>query len=792
MNPSDIRILFVEDDPDVLAGTARLLEKAGYTVDRAASGEEALLAVQKHRPDLLLLDHDLPGINGTEVCRRIKQDPALVDSLVVIVSASHAESDQQAEGLELGADGYIGRPIGNRELLARVQSYVRIQCLTRSLHLQAEELKHSYAAASQAHLATLNLMADAVAARERLEIANLALQRENTARRLAEEMLRVHHVELQMQAAELRQSQAALDAARERYFDLYDLAPVGYVTVTEPGLILESNLAAATLLGVVRSELVKQPLSRFILPEEHDTYYRHRQQLLDTGNPQACEFRMVRSDGTPFWAHLAATVAPEKEGASTLRIVLSDITARKLAEQALQASETKYRTLIETTGTGYLVLDWQGRVTDANGEYVRLSGHQELREILGRSVLEWTAEYEKRKNAEAVARCVKDGTVRNLVIDYVDATGRVTPVEISATYGGQGEAARIISICRDITARRQAEQTLLEREERLSFLLSSTPAVIYTCRVSGDFGATFVSENVQSQLGHRASEFVEEPAFWAQHVHPADVQRVFAELSNLLAQGSHAHEYRFRHQDGTYRWMHDQVRVVCDAAGQPTMLIGSWLDITARQQAEAALRESEAKLRSVIDCSPVPLAINDEQGNITYVNREFTKTYGYTLGDIPTLAAWWQKAYPDPTYQAEVKTHWQLRLNQTLQEGKAFAPAEVNIRCQDGSQRIALDGAAPLTGTFAGTHLVVLYDITVRKQAEAALRQKAEALRASNAELELFNRAMIGRELRMIELKQEINELCRRLGEPPRHETDPLPTNGGPGVGPVPAGGGGV
>jgi PAS domain-containing protein len=82
--------------------------------------------------------------------------------------------------------------------------------------------------------------------------------------------LRVHQIELEMQNEELRRAQVELDAARARYFDLYDLAPVGYCTLSEPGLILEANLTAATLLGVPRGALVKQPISRFILPEDQD------------------------------------------------------------------------------------------------------------------------------------------------------------------------------------------------------------------------------------------------------------------------------------------------------------------------------------------------------------------------------------------------------------------------------------------------------------------------------------------------------------------------------------------
>ena len=176
MNPSEMRILVVDDDANILNGTARLLENAGYAVDRAATGEAALQAVRDHRPDLLLLDRHLPDINGLEVCRRIKQEPAQADIFVVMISASSTKSEEQAEGLESGADGYIARPIANRELLARVAAYIRIFHLTRSLRLQAEELKKHSEAADQAQLASLNLMEDAVAARERAEQASRALR----------------------------------------------------------------------------------------------------------------------------------------------------------------------------------------------------------------------------------------------------------------------------------------------------------------------------------------------------------------------------------------------------------------------------------------------------------------------------------------------------------------------------------------------------------------------------------------------------------------------------------------
>ncbi|MGC1402788.1 MAG: PAS domain-containing protein, partial [Thermodesulfobacteriota bacterium] len=102
------------------------------------------------------------------------------------------------------------------------------------------------------------------------------------------------------------------------------------------------------------------------------------------------------------------------------------------AKEEQQEKEEKYKALIETTDTGYLILDSEGKVVDANQEYVRLSGHKGLNEILGRSLIEWTAEHDRERNETEVAKCLEKGFVRGLEIDYVDKEGRITPVEIQA------------------------------------------------------------------------------------------------------------------------------------------------------------------------------------------------------------------------------------------------------------------------------------------------------------------------------------------------------------------------
>ncbi len=156
--------------------------------------------------------------------------------------------------------------------------------------------------------------------------------------------LQVHQIELEMQNEELRRTQVELEASRAMYFDLYNLAPVGYMTLSEQGMILEANLTIANLLGVDRSRLVKQPVTRFIVREDEDVYYLHRKHLFETGARQVCEIRFRRKDGSRFWTRLEATMVQDGEGqAPACRVAVSDITEYKRLEQERQSIEAYLR-----------------------------------------------------------------------------------------------------------------------------------------------------------------------------------------------------------------------------------------------------------------------------------------------------------------------------------------------------------------------------------------------------------------------------------------------------------------
>ena len=138
---------------------------------------------------------------------------------------------------------------------------------------------------------------------------------------------------------------------------------------------------------------------------------------------------------------------------------------QRAMEDGLRKSEEKYRVLIETTGTGFVKIDGEGRVLDANQEYVRLTGHEDPAEILGRRVLEWTAAHDLARNREAVEECARLGFIRHLQIDYVDGQGEFTSVEINATLVHSDGQLEIIAICHDISGRKQLEEQLRQAQK---------------------------------------------------------------------------------------------------------------------------------------------------------------------------------------------------------------------------------------------------------------------------------------------------------------------------------------
>ena len=163
--------------------------------------------------------------------------------------------------------------------------------------------------------------------------------------------LRVHQIELEMQNEELRKANDKLEALQAHNFELFDLAPVGYCTLSRKGVIVEANLTFTTLLGMDRSRLVNQPISRFTLKEDQDICTLFRRQLTAPSARKTCELRMATNSGMVFWAQLTAAVPQAGDG--MLHVVITDISSRKQAEEAIRVSEERYRAIADFT------YDWE-------------------------------------------------------------------------------------------------------------------------------------------------------------------------------------------------------------------------------------------------------------------------------------------------------------------------------------------------------------------------------------------------------------------------------------------------
>ena len=151
--------------------------------------------------------------------------------------------------------------------------------------------------------------------------------------------LHVHEIQLEMQNEELRRLMAELDRTRAHYFDLYDLAPVGYCTLSQSGQILQANLMATELLGVPRDALSQKPFVRFVQKEDQDSCYLMCQRVLTTGQAQSRELRMHKSDDRLIWVYLQAIVIHDDDGVAQLRLVLIDISERKQHELELMTAK---------------------------------------------------------------------------------------------------------------------------------------------------------------------------------------------------------------------------------------------------------------------------------------------------------------------------------------------------------------------------------------------------------------------------------------------------------------------
>jgi PAS domain S-box-containing protein len=284
--------------------------------------------------------------------------------------------------------------------------------------------------------------------------------------------LQVHQIELEMQNEQLHQAQKEVEELLDKYFDLYELAPIGYFTLDRQGLILEANLAGANLLGEQMRHLLKRGLSRFVSEDYQEAFYFHLTGVAETQKKQRCELKLLKNDGEQFYVQLESIAIQDDENRPTrIRATMSDITEHKLMEETLRESEERFRHLSEAAFEAIAIHEG-GVLLRANDQYFEMFGY-EPQELLGKQVIPIAVAPEAR---ELVHRQVSSGSTGPYETIGLRKDGTKFPIEIRAReMQHEGRKARVAAI-RDITERKRGEEALRKARDELELRVEERTA----------------------------------------------------------------------------------------------------------------------------------------------------------------------------------------------------------------------------------------------------------------------------------------------------------------------------
>lgn len=263
--------------------------------------------------------------------------------------------------------------------------------------------------------------------------------------------------------------------------------------------------------------------------------------------------------------------------------------------------------------------------------------------------------------------------------------------------------------------------------QRLEFLVSTVPVVIYTCKADGDFGATFVSDGVRALWGYEPAEFLEDSRFWIDRLHPEDADRIVAGLGAVLAADQYSHEYRFRTKSGEYRWVRDELRLLRGTAGEPLEIVGHCFDITERKRSE----DAAAFLAAIVQSSEDSIVGNGLDGIILSWNASSERFWGYAAEEV--IGKHVKILFPPERAHEFANNSEKIHRDEPI---KRFETVRVR---KDGSLvavSVILSPVKNPHGKLLGV-AAIYRDLTARKQVEDQLLVAKQAAEASAASLRL-------------------------------------------------------
>ncbi len=410
--------------------------------------------------------------------------------------------------------------------------------------------------------------------------------------RLAEDLL-LRNTELESKVSNLRKIIQQLEAYRDRYVDLYELAPVGYVTLDEEGFVQEINLAGSELLGQKPDELTGYPLDSRVNAKDRDEFLKQVRRCCCERQVLTFDVGLVTGSGRSITAHLRGVPLESLQSGVTLcKITLTDITERKLAEEALRASEANYRAVFDTANDAIFVHDTDtGAILDANQKATEIYGYttEEFRQASVGVLSEGTPPYSKTEAIQWIERA-SGGSPQIFPWKSRDKAGRFFWTEVSLKRTLLNGTPRLLAIVRDITERKEAEEALRASEERFRTVADYT--YDWEAWRGSDRRYRYISPSCQRITGYSPEEFIADPALLERIVHPDDRKRMVSHFRRESpTSGPFTAQFRIVSKAGEERWIEHICQPVYDADQRWLGQRASNRDITDRKRAELELRK---------------------------------------------------------------------------------------------------------------------------------------------------------------------------------------------------------
>ncbi|ELR96969.1 PAS domain S-box protein [Gloeocapsa sp. PCC 73106] len=566
------------------------------------------------------------------------------------------------------------------------------------------------------------------------------------------EQLSVANEELRGEIFDRQQVEEKLQVTTRLQKAILDSANYTIISTNVEGTILTFNAAAEKWLGYSAEEVVCKTTPVIIHDAEE---VRQRAQTLSKqlgiqiepgfeafvakarlGEPDENEWSYIRKDGSRFPILLSVTALQDTEGNITGFLGIgNDMTERKEAQKTLELQSV----IVNNMAGGVCLVKASNRtIVYTNPKFASMFGYT-VEELNGQpvTILNYGVEQKSAEEItiDIITQIEQEGETK-YEVQNVKKDG--TPFwcrAYTSKFKHPEQGIVYVTVQEDVTELKQAEQALQMATNRLNFLLNYSPVVIFSCKPDGDYEGTFISENAKDLLGYDARAFLEDSAFWVNHLHPDDRERILYGLANLFIGDFYSHEYRLLQADGVYRSFLTQLKRIRDETGNTIEVLGYTADLSDRKASEEALRQSEATLRSFFDSNLMMMGIVElHDSDIKHLSDNAA-----TAQFFGTTQAAMENQFASTMGVTHIYREFWLSHYRAAQQTQTPVRFEYAHETPNGQKWLSATVCAIATSSDCPPRCsYIVEDISDRKQTELELQQAKEAAEAANKAKSIF------------------------------------------------------